>query len=118
MGKPQQRTRNRQSTRQSIQAVLSGAERAFIDALSSALGIVKVEDVRQACLSIALSRAFQTSLGEDAGESTASAADILGQYTVDQLPLRILLTSSCCDGYHSASGNDRGHRPQIPKGRQ
>lgn len=78
MGQPQQRTRDRQSTRQSIQAVLQGAERSFVDALGSAPGIARVEDTRQACLSLALLRAFQTSLGEGSGDITASAADILG----------------------------------------
>ena len=79
MGDPQQRTRDRLSTRMSIQHILQRSEMSFISALNLASGSGKVEDVRQSCLSLALLRTFQTSLGEGSLDVTASAADILGK---------------------------------------
>jgi len=78
MGDPQQRTRDRLSARQSIQHILQRSEMNFVEALKLAANSGKVEDVRQSCLSLALLKTFQTSLGEGSSEVTASAADILG----------------------------------------
>lgn len=80
MGDPQQRAKDRRETRKSIQSILQKSEKSFMDALSAAAGSGRVEDVRMACLSLGLLRAFQTSLGEGSGEVTMSAADILGEF--------------------------------------
>jgi separase len=82
MGNPQQRTRDRVSTRQSIQHILQKSEMSFVEALNMAANSGRVEDVRQSCLSLALLKTFQTSLGEGSSEITASAADILGKWIV------------------------------------
>ena len=78
MGHPDQRTRDRQSTRHGIQLILDRSEKSFIEALSLSANSGLVEDVRQACLALALLRAFQTSLGQGSAGITASAAGILG----------------------------------------
>ncbi|WVQ98549.1 hypothetical protein IAU59_005675 [Kwoniella sp. CBS 9459] len=77
MGNPTKRVIDRQSTRLSIQTVLTRAEEAFLSALSIASGSGKIEGIRQACLALALLKAFQTSLGHGSELVTASAADIL-----------------------------------------
>ncbi|WRT66903.1 uncharacterized protein IL334_003868 [Kwoniella shivajii] len=77
MGAPTKRVVDRQSTRQSIQSVLTRAEEAFLSALSLVSGSGKIEDIRQACLALALLRAFQTSLGQGSEEVTAAAAGML-----------------------------------------
>ena len=84
MGNPEQRTSDRQSTRQSIQIILQQSEQAFLAALTLATGSGRVEDVRHACLSLALVRAFQTSLGEGSASVTASAAAVLGKSLLDE----------------------------------
>lgn len=74
---------HRQSARHRIQVILDQADEAYRAALSMVAGSGRVEDVRQACLSLALLRAFQTSLGQGGTDVTAFAADILGkQHTV------------------------------------
>ena len=78
MGHPDQRTKDPQSTRDGIQLILERSERSFLAALSLSVNSGLVEDVRQACLSLALLRAFQTSLGQGSAAITASAAGILG----------------------------------------
>ena len=78
MGTPEKRTKDRQSTRQSIKYILDQSEAAFLSALDLLAGNGRVEDVRQACLSIALLHAFQTSLGHGTSSVTAAAAGILG----------------------------------------
>jgi len=70
--------KDRQSSRQCIELTLHRSERAFLSALTMASGTGRVEEVRQACLSLALLRAFQTSLGQGSPIVTASAAGILG----------------------------------------
>lgn len=79
MGNPEQRTRDRQSSRRNIQIILQKSEQAFMSSLNLAYGSGRVEDVRQSCLSLALLRAFQTSLGEGSAATTASAAALLGE---------------------------------------
>ena len=90
MGNPGQRTRDRLSTRRSIQHVLERSERSFLDALAMASNTGRVEDVRTACLSLALLRAFQTSLGEGSTALTASAAAILASAPAITLHREIL----------------------------
>lgn len=77
MGIPEKRMNDRQSVRDSIELVLDRSERGFLSAVSLSKGDGRVEDVRQACLSLALLRAFKTSLGHGSPSVTASAASIL-----------------------------------------
>jgi separase len=70
--------RDRLSTRNKIETVLDHAGIEFQDSLSLAASTGKVEDVRQACLNLALLKAFQTSLGQGSAAITAAAANILG----------------------------------------
>lgn len=78
MGSAAAKPDHRQSARHRIQVILDQADQAYRTALSLVAGSGKVEDVRQACLSLALLRAFQTSLGQGSLEVTAVAADLLG----------------------------------------
>jgi len=104
MGDPQQRTKDRLSTRKSIQHILQRSESSFIEALNLASSSGKVEDVRQSCLSLALLKTFQTSLGEGSSEVTVSAADILGELDTPQVIVRFELMSSFRTGYHTSTG--------------
>lgn len=70
---------HRQSARHRIQITLDQANEAYRSALSLVAGSGRVEDVRQACLSLALLRAFQTSLGQGDSSLTSFAADLLGE---------------------------------------
>ncbi len=70
---------HRQSTRLSIDSVLQRADRSFMAALAERAGSARIEDTRQACLSLALLKTFQTSLGHGSALVTASAAGILGE---------------------------------------
>ena len=79
MGTPGKKVDHRQSTRHRIQVILEQADQAYQSALTLVAGSGKVEDVRQACLSLALLRAFQTSLGQGGARVTSFAADLLGQ---------------------------------------
>ena len=79
MGTPGRKVDHRQSTRHRIQVILEQADAAYQSALELVAGSGKVEDVRQACLSLALLRAFQTSLGQGVARVTSFAADLLGQ---------------------------------------
>ncbi len=78
MGNPESKNRDRQSIRQSIEQVLNRSETSFTAALEISASSGSVENVRQACLSLALLRAFQTSLGHGSYDLTAAAACILG----------------------------------------
>ncbi|KIY31248.1 hypothetical protein I305_06356 [Cryptococcus gattii E566] len=77
LGIPEKKIKDRQSTRLSIQAVLTRAEDAFLSALDLVAGGGKVESIRQACLALALLRAFQTSLGQGSQKVTSAAASTL-----------------------------------------
>jgi separase len=79
MGTPGKKVDHRQSTRHRIQVILEQADAAYQSALELVAGSGKVEDVRQACLSLALLRAFQTSLGQGGARVTSFAADLLGE---------------------------------------
>lgn len=80
MGTPGKKLDHRQSARHRIQIILDQADEAYRAALSMVAGSGRVEDVRQACLSLAHLRAFQTSLGHGGMDLTAFAADILGMF--------------------------------------
>lgn len=80
MGNPGGQVDHRQSARHRIQITLDQANEAYRSALSLVAGSGRVEDVRQACLSLALLRAFQTSLGQGDTRITSFAADLLGEY--------------------------------------
>ncbi|OCF35317.1 hypothetical protein I316_02863 [Kwoniella heveanensis BCC8398] len=95
MGNPTKRIVDRQSTRLSIQTVLTRAEEAFLSALSIASGSGKIEGIRQACLALALLRAFQTSLGHGSELITASAADILASSSSITLQRELLEAIEC-----------------------
>lgn len=84
MGTPGKKVDHRQSTRQRIQVILEQADVAYQSALELVAGSGKVEDVRQACLSLALLRAFQTSLGQGGARVTSFAADLLGKCSLEQ----------------------------------
>nr|XP_019013302.1 uncharacterized protein I206_01368 [Kwoniella pini CBS 10737]OCF52083.1 hypothetical protein I206_01368 [Kwoniella pini CBS 10737] len=90
MGAPAKRVADRQSTRQSIQTVLTRAEEAFLSALSLVSGSGKIEGLRQACLALALLRTFQTSLGNGSEEITASAAGMLASSSAITLQRELL----------------------------
>lgn len=77
MGNPGRKITDRQSSRHRIQIILDRAEQGFQKTLSLARGSGRIEEIRQACLSLALLRAFQTSLGQGSPDVTAYAAHIL-----------------------------------------
>ena len=91
MGDPHQRTKDRRETRKSIQSILQRSEKSFEHALNIAADSGRIEDVRTACLSLALLRAFQTSLGEGSGQITASAADILGESPLKAFLIELII---------------------------
>ncbi|WVF72384.1 hypothetical protein IAT40_007199 [Kwoniella sp. CBS 6097] len=95
MGNPTKRIVDRQSTRLSIQTVLARAEEAFLSALSIASGSGKIEGIRQACLALALLKAFQTSLGHGSELVTASAAEILASSSSITLQRELLEAIEC-----------------------
>ncbi|WWC85253.1 uncharacterized protein L201_000115 [Kwoniella dendrophila CBS 6074] len=95
MGGPSKRVFDRQSTRQSIQTVLTRAEEAFLSALSLVTGSGKIEDIRQACLALALLRTFQTSLGQGSEDVTASAANMLASSSAITLQREMLEAIEC-----------------------
>jgi separase len=82
MGTMSKRLDHRQSARHRIEVILDQADQAYRAALSVVAGSGRAEDVRQACLSLALLRAFQTSLGQGGTDVTSFAADILGKFHV------------------------------------
>lgn len=77
MGIPEKKIKDRQSARLSIQAFLTRAEDAFLSALDLVAAGGKVEGIRQACLALALLKAFQTSLGQGSESVTSAAASTL-----------------------------------------
>ncbi|KAL7422127.1 separin protein [Cryptotrichosporon argae] len=79
MGAPAEKTRSRQSTHSGIQLVLQRAEAAFLKTIEATSMSGKVEDVRRACLSVALLRAYQASMGYGSEDVTAAAAGMLGE---------------------------------------
>ena len=87
MGSSKGRMRDRQSTRDSIQIILEKSQTAYLSALALSAGSGKVEEVRSACLSLALLRAFQSSLGQGSETVTAAAAEILGELGFSQRSL-------------------------------
>nr|XP_018264106.1 uncharacterized protein I303_03986 [Kwoniella dejecticola CBS 10117]OBR86264.1 hypothetical protein I303_03986 [Kwoniella dejecticola CBS 10117] len=95
MGAPTKRVADRQSTRQSIQTVLSRAEEAFLSAISLVSGSGKIEGMRQACLALALLRTFQTSLGQGSEAITASAAGMLASSSAITLQRELLEAIDC-----------------------
>jgi separase len=80
MGNREVQQRDRQSTRMNIQSILDRSEQAFVNLLQRASGRARVEDVRVAYQSLALLRAFKTSLGQGSEAVTASAAAALGMW--------------------------------------
>ena len=80
MGDPARKGKPRQSTHNGIEIILEQAESAFLSALSMSAMNGGVEDVRQACVSLASLRAFQTCLGNGSPAVTAAAAGTLGLY--------------------------------------
>lgn len=72
-------TQNRHSTRRTVNALLARSSVAFQSAIELLERDGKVEDVRQAGLSLALLHAFQTSLGEGGMGLATAAADLLGE---------------------------------------
>lgn len=80
MGISDKKGRGRQSTRKRIEVVLERADMAYQSALTLAASNGRVEDVRRACLSLALLRAFQTSLGQGGANVTSAAASLLGAH--------------------------------------
>lgn len=87
--------RERQSTRATIYAVLQRSEEAFKSALSLASGRGRVEDIRQACMSLALLRAFQTSLGQGSPNLTSSVANLLASTASITLHRELLEAVDC-----------------------
>ena len=79
MGIPEKKIKDSQSARLSIQAFLTRAEDAFLSALDLVAAGGKVEGIRQACLALALLKAFQTSLGQGSESVTSAAASTLGE---------------------------------------
>ncbi|WVN89000.1 uncharacterized protein L203_104216 [Cryptococcus depauperatus CBS 7841] len=95
MGISERKVSDRQSTRLSIQTTLSRAEDAFLLALEMVSGIGKVESIRQACLALALLKAFQTSLGQGTKSITSSAASILASSPAITLHREFLQAIEC-----------------------
>ncbi|KAK8870007.1 hypothetical protein IAR55_000577 [Kwoniella newhampshirensis] len=95
MGNSEERVNDRQSTRLSIQSVLVRAEQAFLDALSLVSGSGRIEGIRQACLALALLRAFQTSLGQGSASVTSAAAGVLASSSSITLQRELLEAIDC-----------------------
>jgi separase len=70
------------SSGQEVIGVLNNAERLFWSDLTLISRRGNVFDVRDAAISLALIRAFQTSLGNSTNDSPVLAARLLGQWTV------------------------------------
>lgn len=81
MGSSDKRAKERQSTRHGALVMLERAGAAFRKALANVARTGRVEDVRQAGISLVLLGAFQTALGHGSPSTTALAAGILGEYT-------------------------------------
>lgn len=79
MGAPEKRAKERQSTRQGALMLLEKASQSFRKTVSIVARTGRVEDVRQACISLVLLGAFQTALGYGSPTTTALAAGILGE---------------------------------------
>ncbi|EIW70220.1 hypothetical protein TREMEDRAFT_29861 [Tremella mesenterica DSM 1558] len=77
MGDPKKRVQDRLSTRHNIQLALLRAESAYTSGLQISTRRGKVEDIRQALVSLALLGTFQTSLGMGSGTITNSVASML-----------------------------------------
>lgn len=82
MGASDVKSKSRLSTRHKIEVVLDRAGGAFLQALKIAASSGKVEDVRRACLNVALLKAFQTCLGQGGRDNMAMAANLMGGYKV------------------------------------
>nr|XP_031857742.1 uncharacterized protein CI109_006837 [Kwoniella shandongensis]KAA5524814.1 hypothetical protein CI109_006837 [Kwoniella shandongensis] len=95
MGNSEKRVNDRQSTRLSIQSVLARAEQAFLDALALVAGSGRIEGIRQACLALALLRAFQTSLGQGSIAITSAAAGVLASSSAITLQRELLEAIDC-----------------------
>jgi separase len=77
MASPDKRIKDRQSTRHGANILLERAVEAFRVTLATDARTGRVEDIRQACVSLAVLGAYQTSLGQGSPEITAMAAGIL-----------------------------------------
>lgn len=90
MGSPDKRAKERQSTRHSAQVLLERAAHAFRQAVTVTGHTGRVEDVRQACVSLALLGAFQTSVGHGSPTTTSSAADLLASISTITLQRELI----------------------------
>ncbi|ODO11404.1 hypothetical protein I350_00183 [Cryptococcus amylolentus CBS 6273] len=95
MGNPTKKANDRQSSRLKIQSVLTRAESSFMSTLDLVAGSGRVEDIRQACLALALLRAFQTALGLGSSAVTSAAADILASSSSITLQRELLQAIDC-----------------------
>ncbi|KAL1407397.1 separin protein [Vanrija albida] len=90
MGSPDKRAKERQSNRHSAQVLLERACHAFRQAVTVTGHTGRVEDVRQACVSLALLGAFQTSVGHGSPTTTSSAADLLASISTITLQRELI----------------------------
>lgn len=70
------------ASKSAILAVLDRADRAFRTSLMLRSQSGRVVDIRQAHLSLALIRAFQTALGQGSSAVTLAAANAISEYRV------------------------------------
>ncbi|WVQ71462.1 hypothetical protein IAR50_000999 [Cryptococcus sp. DSM 104548] len=95
MGNSTKKVNDRRSSRLKIQSVLTRAESSFLSALDLVAGSGRVEDIRQACLALALLKAFQTALGLGSSLVTSAAADILASSSSITLQRELLQAIDC-----------------------
>lgn len=101
---------DRTSSRHAAQILLEKASEAFRSTLAAVARTGKVEEVRQACVSLAVLGAFQTSLGHGNSETTASAAGILASASSITLHRELL---SAVDGKLAVSDADDFDWPEL-----
>lgn len=82
MASPDKRPKERLSTRNGAHLLLEKAVEAFRITLANYSQTGRVEDIRQACVSLAVLGAFQTSLGQGSATTTALTAGLLGELVI------------------------------------
>lgn len=102
--------KDRASSRHTAQLLLEKASEAFRSTLAAVARTGKVEEVRQACVSLAVLGAFQTSLGHGNPETTASAAGVLASASSITLHRELL---SAVDGKFASPDADDFDWPTL-----
>lgn len=100
----ERRAKERHSTRHAALVMLDKSSHAFRKTLANVARTGRVEDVRQACISLVLLSAFQTALGHGSPATTALAAGILA--SVPALTLHRELLPAIDDKFPDPAADD------------